>query len=559
MLPKVAVVCAAHTELGKQVTRQLIRSPDIAHIYALSEVDIRDDVAIASLPQHLRKLTLLIHPLDFLERTIAASVTEADLAFCCMSSPRHVLPSLGPYLFHKLNFDIPLRFLQQMALLSAHSVALFSHPAASPQARSQFLRVKGELVEAARKFQVDTFPNVPRVVVFQVPILLSDFRRPLQHHATDHIHNGILPPRLSTFDRIKQKAVLKHHADTSAPIHIRDAAYALVADAVHSLDTFVRDEIEQLRSDAQLFVTIDPSAIVELANTARALRKKRISAGANHHAMHDKMSLFAKREFYPRRDSSPQSRPYSPDSRPPISRPQASRKSQTSRAAATPHSVHALGEQISRRLMVVTDNPILSDADRRESLPSDAHRTSHHRGSDTPVRTQSQHERSRRRARDVNFTQGSPRTPPMTPPLASPTRASLESAMSSPPRRFSHASSTKGRRLAANSRKARSFHTPSSPTDGLRRRNRRDRERSISFDQTEAGRSQAGPSRGGVAAAFSAFADKMFAATERPAVRRARETRDAVRRKRVNATADAPSPVFIRGNGDMRAVGETTI
>lgn len=527
MLPKIAVVCAAHTQLGVQVTRQLIRSPHIGHIYALSELDIRDDPSISSLPNHFRKLTLLVHPLDFLERTVSASIREVDLAFCCLCSPRHVLPSLGAYLFHKLNFDIPLRFVQQMTRMQAHSVAIFSHPSASPTSRSDFLRVKGDLVHTVRKFQYDKFPSVPRVAVFEVPILLSDFRRPLEHHATDHMHNGAPPPPLSAFDHFKQKAVLKHHADTSAPVHIRDAAYALVADAVHSLDTFVRDDI-QARQDAQLFITLDPSTIVELANAARALRKKRISTGAKQHAMRDKMSNFAKRELQAHHTSS-SSHPSSPNSPSPDTR--------NARNTTTTHSVDALGAQIARNVSVLADNPLLPDVE------ADKY------GRNKPRRTQSHHERTR--ARKSGKIQEGIRTPP----LASPPRGSLESAPSSTPRRFSQASSPRAHRP----RTIRSFHASTS--------HQRERRSSVLTDRRTTENTDGRRRQGGrFAAVLSALTDKVFSATDRPNVRRARQKRELDYRRRNSAIINGDSPgdlpsrhLPIRGKGDLRAVGQTTI
>lgn len=322
MPPHTAVVCAAHTDLGKHVVRNLLRSAHIIRVYALSELDVRDALSNES-SSSLRKLHLLTQPLDHMERTLASSCTSsllrhADLAFYCLCTPRHAVPSLGPYLYHKLNYDLPLRFLTEMlAMPKMHSVSLLAHPcASSTKVRSQFLRVKAQLVEAARGLQQNELKNcVCRIVFHLVPTLFSQGKPPYFDHVVDHAFNGVLPRPLSKLDRIRQKAVMKHDPDAARPLLARDVAAAMVADALDSVISVsqismitpdeqqqqqkqtqtndagayptrkdqnnnknnpaasTEEEADLLRMQTNLFVLLQPDAIVDLARTARALRR----------------------------------------------------------------------------------------------------------------------------------------------------------------------------------------------------------------------------------------------------------------------------------------------
>lgn len=354
MIPKVAVVCAAHTQLGRKVLHILLRSTYIRHVYGLSEMDIRDNLSLS--PHHLLKLTLLVHPLDYLERTIATSVPEVDFAFYCLCTPRHVVPTLGAYLFHKLNYDIPLRFLHEMTQLSAFSVAIFSHPSASPSARSHYLRVKGDLVASAERVIKASFPNSPRLAIFNVPALAADPRRPLEDHEIDHMHNGIRPAPLSPMDRIKQRVALKHDPDSSRPLRLRDIAGAMVADAIDSIDTVNRDQISQLRHYGRLIETIDPARIVQLASTARALRTVRSTVRKGRASMKDKVSSYARQQPDAFPSTSTPGRTTDLDDHPRLNQHFSPRMQNT-------HSVHALAEQSKRTLTKVVGNDMLPDVD----------------------------------------------------------------------------------------------------------------------------------------------------------------------------------------------------
>lgn len=508
MMPKIAVVCGADTELGKFVVRELIRSPQILHIYALAEQDVIDDIPHA--PHHIRKLTLLVQPFDFVERTIGDSVPEADLAFCCLGSPRYVYSSLGPYLYHKLNLDIPLRFLYEMTRLAAHSVSFLTHPSASSRSRSQFLRVKGELLDAVRTVQNDVSPHAPRVTFLMIPYVLTD--------------TGLDPARaptakISTLDRIKQRAVMKHDVSPKSAVHVRDAAKAMVADAITHLVNDTGANLHPLTAELALpshrFVQMDAAAIVELANATRTQQRDRQARRRDRTAMQEKASEFARaatpggfdsvsgRRSVPRSDtpSSPIRPPDvqaagiydSRDDTPPQDAtfsPESSVTSPPRRPAR--HSVDAMARQLSRPLTRMRSNAYLPDTEE----PGDDNWEAEARAALS--RSRSYHE-----------------------PTA--TRASVPSTRGPP----TAASGTSG----ASARGTRSFHAAgrSQPLNGSGSERR---------------------ASSGLVAQLSALAARVISATDRPSARRQADAR--ARRK---ARAEGGT----RGSADLRAVGETTI
>lgn len=579
MIPQNAVVCAAHTDLGKHVVRNLLRFPHIGHIYALSELDIRDE--LSNHAQAMHKLTLLVQPLDYLERTIAAYVTKADLAFCCLCSPRHAVPSLGAYLFHKLNFDIPLRFLHEMTRLSAHSVALFAHPAAMPNARSQFLRVKGELMEAARNLQETTFPDVPRIVFLLVPTLISHVKRPHIHHATDHAYNGVLPRPLSALDRLKQRAVLKHDPDVVRPLLARDVAAAMVADAIDSVNTISRDDTTALRLRAELFITLDPPRIMDLARTARAIRSARQTETRDRAAMRRKASPFARANAGDGDDVGITSTSASSSRRgrggvSDVSSP-TSHVGRRGRAVAPPvHSARALGDQLSRQLTAVRDNDVLPDA-----APRLARARSHHHGADSRSRqVDSRLHRSRSSTRVRDAVASSTMDRGTTPPLLSPPVPSTPRRPSASHGQAHARSRTSSRRLAS----SRSFHAGDrvarfdSMHHGADDDNGEEEDNAFYVgDGDEVGvdddsdsdavvtryesavSTYSARSRRSRPGLLATIAGKVLSATERPSTRRAREARSARRSVREPRSLRAQQDLHVRGGGDMRAIGQTTI
>lgn len=471
MIPKVAAVCAAHTQLGRQVLQILLRSTYIRHVYALSEMDIRDNLSLS--PHHLLKLTLLVHPLDYLERTIATSIPQVDLAFYCLCTPRHVVPTLGAYLFHKLNYDIPLRFLREMTRLSAHSVAIFSHPSASSSARSHYLRVKGELVASAQRIVKTSFPNSPRLAIFNVAALAADPRRPLEDHEIDHMHHGIRPAPLSPLDRIKQRVALKHDLDSARPLRLRDIAGAMVADAIDSIDNVNRDQTSQLRHYGRLVDTIEPARIVQLASTARALRMVRSTVRKGRASMKDKVSSYARQQS---------------DAFPPTSTLGRVTELDTdinvdqhfSPQVKYTHSVHALGEQSKRSLTKVLGNDLLPDAatPRGERQTTAIHHLSSPRNGGIPLKRQTSGALlSRSTSSNFQITNASPQV----------RLVSRNSSPSPPPQRtkiMKNTTDASNGNIVDNRRiYAQSFH--SGAADSFHMAGHRDKHRSTRFVPTE--------------------------------------------------------------------------
>lgn len=109
-----------------------------------------------------------------------------------------------------------------MFQLRVARVALLSADGAHSYVRgNEFLRVKGELVDAVIRMQCDMGRTAPAVALWRVPLLLTN-KKSLHGDEAD----------APLFNRVKQHAVLKFDFGPTQAVHVRDVAKAMVADGI---------------------------------------------------------------------------------------------------------------------------------------------------------------------------------------------------------------------------------------------------------------------------------------------------------------------------------------
>lgn len=266
--PKTAVVCGAHTELGKLVVRELLRSADVERVHALASVDPRGDIHIREHEE--RKLRLVVDSLDYIESILKHAVDQVDVAFCCLGSSKQDHSCLGAYEFRKFNFDIPRRFVTEMFARGVQRIAILSHVGADVRSSNEFLKVKGELVQLVKQMQLEGGRYAPGISLLRVPLLLTNLKDT----------NGLTGTKISTLNEIKQKVALKFDLGPSQAVHVRDVAKAMVTDALRSADVEEESDLTYRfkRQQVRLTELYGPD-IVSLAQETRALQRSVFSQG----------------------------------------------------------------------------------------------------------------------------------------------------------------------------------------------------------------------------------------------------------------------------------------
>ncbi|PXF48611.1 hypothetical protein BWQ96_01463 [Gracilariopsis chorda] len=260
----IAVVCGAHTQLGKFVLRELLRSPNVHEIHAFAEFDPRSELRLS--PAHAHRLRLHIDSLDYLERNIATYVKQCHLAFCTIGL-RYKPPDMNRYKFYNYNVSLPKRFLTIMFRMNVDRIALFSTKKASSRTSSVAMqRSTTSADNFARQLQVEQRESmsenpVPGISIFKVPLLLTDLMD----------QQGVKGTAISPFDQIREKVVFKLGIGASNAVHVRDVAKAMVADALEKLD--LQNERPDLafifKSRQTAFDELYPADIINLANDTR--------------------------------------------------------------------------------------------------------------------------------------------------------------------------------------------------------------------------------------------------------------------------------------------------
>lgn len=266
--PKIAVVCGAHTELGKLVVRELLRSSDVERVHALASIDPRDEIHIREHEE--QKLRLVVDSLEYIEDVLKHAVDEVDVAFCCLGSSKQDYAALGPFEFRKINFDIPRRFVREMFSRSVQRVAVLSHVSADVRSSNEFLKVKGELVHLVKQMQLEGGRYAPGISLLRVPLLLTNLKDT----------NGLTGTKISALNEIKQKVALKFDLGPSQAVHVRDVAKAMVADTLRNADAEEESDLAYRFKKQQVrFSELCGPDIVSLAQETRALQRSVFSQG----------------------------------------------------------------------------------------------------------------------------------------------------------------------------------------------------------------------------------------------------------------------------------------
>ncbi|CAN8077060.1 unnamed protein product [Agarophyton chilense] len=270
-LPLTAVVCGAHTELGKLVLRELLRCDAVARVHALAEFDPRSHIRLTS--AQTAKLVLHVESLEFLERTIASHIPQCQLAFCTLGAKRKP-PNMDAYKFHNYNVSIPKRFVQEMFRINADRISILcTNKGSSRMSSSTLQRNSPAAADYARYLQVErreslTQHKIPGVSVFKVSLMLTDMKDPF----------GVRGTAISPLEQIREKVVFKLGFGASNAVHVRDVAKAMVADALEKLD--LQNEQPDLalifKSHQTAFDELRPSDIIITANEAREAQRSRI-------------------------------------------------------------------------------------------------------------------------------------------------------------------------------------------------------------------------------------------------------------------------------------------
>lgn len=263
---KSAVILGAHTELGKLVLLNLLRHPLVSRIHALASVDPRADIPIH--PDHFPKLRLIVDSLDNIDQIVKTKIPPVQLAFCCLGSSKQDHSRLGPYAFRKLNYDIPRRFLHYIFQTDVQRIGILSHAQANVAARTEFLKVKGELVQIVMQLLRHAGRDAPSVALLRVPLLLTNFKDT----------NGLHGYKISRLDEIKQKAALKFEMGPTQAVHVRDVAKAMVADVIFHADRPPESDLAfRFRKHQYRLTELYGPDIVYLANEVRMAQRRLLS------------------------------------------------------------------------------------------------------------------------------------------------------------------------------------------------------------------------------------------------------------------------------------------
>lgn len=163
--------------------------------------------------------------LTSIEQVLKKHVPECDIAFMALGTTKSDVSTMGAFEFHKLNLDVPKRFLKAMFNMQVLRIALLSHPTASAKGRgNRYVSVKADLLQYLRRLQSQAGSHAPGVSVFNVPFMLTDEK--------DHAGmNG----SVSKKDMIRERAALKLGFSPAKAVHVRDVAKAMVADALENI------------------------------------------------------------------------------------------------------------------------------------------------------------------------------------------------------------------------------------------------------------------------------------------------------------------------------------
>ena len=138
--PRTALVAGANGLTGNALVRLLLRSSDYARVQALTRR-----------PLPLEHPRLANRILKYEELVARLAGTRCDDAFCCLGAaggPRAAAADL-----RQVDLELALAFARAAKAAGATRLVVLSAAGAVPGARSNFLRVKGELEAALRELK----------------------------------------------------------------------------------------------------------------------------------------------------------------------------------------------------------------------------------------------------------------------------------------------------------------------------------------------------------------------------------------------------------------------
>lgn len=169
--PKIAAVIGAQTDVGQNLLRDLLHSPEIDYVHAITPTEIP---LIENMPRNspeLLKARIHITPFDKLERAFKR-ISECDLAFCCSTTDRHPT-QIKSSDFRLINYTAPVKFIRQMFELSVLHISILSHADSDEDARSEYCKLKGDMEAFARMLRKEAGEYSPFITVFKPPTLRS--------------------------------------------------------------------------------------------------------------------------------------------------------------------------------------------------------------------------------------------------------------------------------------------------------------------------------------------------------------------------------------------------
>lgn len=164
--PKIAVVCGAHTDLGRRLCRNLLQSDEVEKVIAIAPERVRDFEKFSwSVARKLEP-----HKADFRNMDkVLSRIREADYAFCITNTDKRAYEAMDRRSFRDMNFEGPSQFIRKMFELGVLHLTILSHVNADSHSKTDFYRMKGELEKHADKLCGEAGEYAPYMSIFKVP------------------------------------------------------------------------------------------------------------------------------------------------------------------------------------------------------------------------------------------------------------------------------------------------------------------------------------------------------------------------------------------------------
>lgn len=236
-LPLTAIVLGCEFELGGLVVRELAAQPVFEHVWALCETPmILADFGLSPKDDH--RVTIISTPYDVMEEAMEPVLSCALrlVAFCCMGTAKP--DGCVPVEFHRVNFNLPLRFVTKV--LEGHIMRVSVLSVKDADMGGLFLsptaKLRGIMEEAIMNLWEDDFFRTlfirkqlePGVVFFQAPLMITDG---LQAEGEWRGLHGLDSGRVSRKELAKQRAALRFGLSAAFAMRSGNVAKAMVSEA----------------------------------------------------------------------------------------------------------------------------------------------------------------------------------------------------------------------------------------------------------------------------------------------------------------------------------------